>query len=199
MDNFIDLLKKSIEKVDSVYFSSETPEETKQYNERVFCYELYHRMRQTFPRSSEWRIEAEIPKVIGVSNEETTIGGMTIVVDTENDSKKVIPDMVIHKGQNKKEKGNYLVMEVKNSIYKANIEWDLFKLMSYINQLSYEHGVYLQINRNLSNVTKDLKDLFQNVSEGDKQLLNKITILTVTINDKEKKVVESGILANLVG
>lgn len=45
MNKYLDLLFKAIGKIDADYFFTEDIYSHIQYNERVFCYELYHVLR----------------------------------------------------------------------------------------------------------------------------------------------------------
>lgn len=189
--DFFNLLKRAIEDVDVTYFKATTHLETTQYTERAFCYELYHQLRskQENEKSLDgWLINGEIPKMLGICNGETSIGGMSIMLNYEKDQKRVTPDMVIHKSQSVKTEGNCLVLEVKNSPQKVDIQWDLYKLMKYIEEFKYGHGVYLQVNKDFNKLKEEIKALFSAVNETDhKNLLEKISIITVCLTKQGKE------------
>lgn len=171
------------------YFYCETREGRKQYNERVFCYELYHQLRILMPKyltQINKRLDGEIPKVLRYGSP-PYFGIEYAITDKERDF-KAIPDMVIHENQ-KNRKGQYLILEVKNSPNKVNVKWDLIKILSYIEQLKYEIGIYLQVNHLFNELKEQIKESFDQKQLQEEDLwdeyFKKTIIMTANVIEKE--------------
>lgn len=100
------------------------------YRERVYCYELYHRMRAVWPPASEssFRLNAEVDKkghramaLLGVKGQK--------------------PDFLVHQPGNMD--GNHSVIEVKPAPSQARlIRKDLETLSAFL-QAGYDRAIYL--------------------------------------------------------
>lgn len=152
------------------------------HTERAFCYELYHRMMIFLENNNiNLTLSAEIPKNF---------------IDYSAVTRNSFPDMVLHNdsdGNNQNIDNQFLVMEVKN-IEQSNpkIAKDLFKILSYMDQhnLRYENGVIvlysknntpsqtfitkinniLNINHSINRTTIQLRERFNNIIIGNKNL-----------------------------
>ena len=96
--------------------------------------------------------------------------------------------MVIHENQ-KNRKGQYLILEVKNSPNKVNVKWDLIKILSYIEQLNYETGIYLQVNYLFNELKEQIKESFDQKQLQEEDLwdeyFKKTIIMTANVIEKE--------------
>ena len=188
MDNFGVFLIKGLKEVAFEYFQAKTVDNIIQYNERVFCYELYHQLR-LLDRGSlpNYSINGEIPKQLQFPS----IGDYGIYTNikydfTDIDKHRITPDIVIHESQENKD-GQHLIIEVKNSKNKVTtIDWDLYKLLVYVDKLNFKKGVYIQVNRPIDDLFEDIKNrLIQSEKIG---LFRKIIVMSVIRESKENKV-----------
>ena len=121
------------------------------YGERVFCYELYHQIKNLMREQY-----AEFEEQIGV--EEAVIFQAEVKKNQINDiieyfpevreplDKAYIPDFLLHSP------GNYrhqeIIIEVKSNprVSKVEIKEDLLKIHQFINKYGYRIGIFLTIN-----------------------------------------------------
>lgn len=133
----------------------ESKETDSQIRERIYAYELYHRMRciQTFVNDKEYTINAEPDK-----------SGHTIVgIDY-----RFNPDIIIHK-QGKMDKGdNFLVAEIKTDLSKRNdkgIVKDFRTLACMTTRFRYEYGVFIITHATMEDFCKKIPTLEWNNEE----------------------------------
>ena len=185
MNKYLDLLFKAIGKVDADYFFTEDIYSHIQYNERVFCYELYHVLRLIDSNLlSNCKINGEITKRFELIQPDTY--GIKTDTNFEEEKKyKMTPDMVIHQSQGNTE-GQYLILEVKNSKNRVtSIDWDLYKLLVYTEKLEFEIGVYLQVNGEMDKIIESIKGK-KGIPKDKDELFKKITIIGVTLDSDNK-------------
>ena len=130
---YIDVLKKSLSKVEKKYFKLTTTYELHGIvRERVFCYELYHQIRKHLGENDILSLNGEIDKRGNIDFE-------------KNDQKN--PDFVFHvQGENKR---NTLVVEVKGKIIRPSIQKDFRTLLLFVEKYNYTSGAFVLYNHNL--------------------------------------------------
>jgi len=99
------------------------------YRERVYCYELYHRMRIRWPHETDYRLNGEIDKA-----------AHPILMQLGAAHAK--PDFLVHRPGHMA--GNHAIIEVKT--YRAanvDIRSDLEKLALFLNVVGYQRAIYL--------------------------------------------------------
>lgn len=111
----------------------------KQYRERVWCYEFYHRLREIKLPDNELIINGEVDK-----------SGNNNFID------KINPDFIIHK-QGSSDK-NLCVIEVKLRLDYDGINKDFCSLTKMMNKHKYQNGIFILINYSFG----ELKKLFMN-------------------------------------
>lgn len=130
--------------------------------ERVFCYELYHRMRciQANEENSILAIHAEVDK----RGSERFCG--------EN------PDFVFHQPGNMED--NTLVVEVKGKLDPSAVIGDINKLEKFITRYEYNAGVFVLYNHDLDEFVRRMRPDLKY-----KDAYRKITILCRKTFDSE--------------
>jgi len=124
-----EVIVKATEAIEEIYFQLPVAGlEDPQFRERVYCYELYHQMRQRWP-NVPYRLTGEVDK-----------NGHPWIYGNWLDGSK--PDFVIHLPGFMS--GNLLVMEVKaRNPTAAQIRNDLRKLTGYRRLADYFAAYYL--------------------------------------------------------
>lgn len=125
---FIVAFKKSITAIEDRYFQVDRTNAPAAWRERAYCYELYHQLRNNLPEGFPYTLHGEIDKR----------GHEEICLHFEGCPN---PDFIIHEPGTM---NNLTVIEVKhsgNSTIKAND--DITKIRTFINQVGYQHGIFL--------------------------------------------------------
>ena len=129
-DQFKDSLCRSIKNIESRYFQVIRYEGLPTWRERVYCYELYHQLRNYLPKGFPYTLHGEIDK-----------RGQEIIC--KEFEKKPNPDFVVHQPGTKE---NLVIMEVKSSggISEDKIRKDMEKLKTFIDiPIGYKNGIFL--------------------------------------------------------
>ncbi|HBG62189.1 MAG: hypothetical protein A2Y03_00685 [Omnitrophica WOR_2 bacterium GWF2_38_59] len=99
------------------------------YRERVYCYELYHQLRISWPDETKYELSGEVDK-----------SGHPLIRGNNLDNVK--PDLLVHIPGDMR--GNYLVIEVKPLIAnKEGIKKDLKTLTAFRRYAGYRKAIYL--------------------------------------------------------
>jgi hypothetical protein len=126
---FLDLLLRATTNVEQDYFQLPVAErEESIYRERVYCYELYHQIRQLMPVEFAYKLDGELDKM-GHPLIQNTVGG-------------VKPDFLVHeRGMMNK---NLVVIEVKPiNATKDGVEKDVKTLCGFLTMAQYFRALYL--------------------------------------------------------
>jgi glucan phosphorylase len=124
--DFLDCLKAACESMnDEHYFQIGEAESTElKYRERVYCYELYHQLRNRLGDQYAYKIDGELDK-----------SGHPII-------KPCIPDFVVH--EPKSMERNLLVVEVKHIQNELpRLKRDISKLKKFLRKYSYDNAIML--------------------------------------------------------
>ena len=134
----VDLIKNALSQVGSDYFKLKTTfEPSGIVRERVFCYELYHQLRNRMTTILDLTLNGEIDKRGHIDF-------------APKDQKN--PDFVFHiPGTHE---GNTLVIEVKGKLKSDAIENDLNKIITFIERYDYKAGVFVLYNYSLERLKK---------------------------------------------
>ncbi|WP_072395606.1 hypothetical protein [Hyphomicrobium sp. CS1GBMeth3] len=123
------------------------------YRERVYCYELYHRMRIRWPHDTDYRLNGEIDKA-----------AHPILMQLGAAHAK--PDFLVHRPGHMA--GNHAIIEVKTfRAGNAEIRSDLEKLALFLNVVGYQRAIYLvfgegadlQVLNRIANVANQIPNL----------------------------------------
>ncbi len=128
---FLEALKKATREVPQDYFQLPVAgKEAPIYRERVYCYELYHRLRVALPADFHYSLAGEVDK-----------RGHPIIRTPPLNRRK--PDFLVHSAGNMKR--NLLAVEVKPGIARSrDIKKDIETLLSCLDQpADYEYGMFL--------------------------------------------------------
>lgn len=140
--------------------------------ERVFCYELYHQLRNVLGEDFPFTLHGELSKR---GHEE---------IDLLNQK---IPDFLIHipgKWDN-----NEVIIEVKNQISQDAIKEDIQKIVSFLKNVHYHHGILIIYNFSFKDSIEVFKEnYYENL---DPAICNDIFILN---KEKPEEEVEIHIL-----
>lgn len=142
-EKILSLIEQAINNIEEKFYQVEYLKPSgaigKQYRERVWCYEFYHRLRETNLPDDELIINGEIDK-----------SGNDNFIDTIN------PDFIIHEqGSNDK---NLCVIEVKSRLDIEGINKDFCSLTEMLNKHNYKQAVFILINHTF----EELKKKFEN-------------------------------------
>jgi hypothetical protein len=153
MEQLTEIFQASTQRVGEEYFQlpiagSESPI----YRERVYCYELYHQMRNLWPQGSHYTLSGEIDK-----NGHPLIHG--------NSLDRIKPDFLVHVPG---VMVNYAVIEVKpiNGSLRG-IKKDLSTLNSFCQYAGYQRAIYLFYgNDNPNNIMQKLQTIAHGADNG---------------------------------
>lgn len=126
---FLSMLLAATKSIEEHYF--QLPVATKEdpvYRERVYCYELYHRIREQMPVDYPYKLDGELDK-----------SGHPLIQRTVGDVK---PDFLVH------ERGrmdrNLVAVEVKPvNASMAGVTKDIQTLSGFVANAQYFHAIYL--------------------------------------------------------
>lgn len=125
--------------------------ETPLYRERVYCYELYHRLRLALPASFAYSLAGEVDK-----------SGYPLFRDPSLNRCK--PDFLIHSFGNMER--NLLAIEVKPCNVRAKpIRKDLATLAAFLDHADYEYAIFLVYGQAANGLR--WKPLLRRVAQGD--------------------------------
>ena len=139
----LSLIKQAIDNVEEKFYQVEHMKQNgtigKQYRERVWCYEFYHRLRETNLPDDKLIINGEIDK-----------SGNDNFID------KINPDFIIHEqGSND---NNLCVIEVKLRLDYEGINKDFCSLTEMLNQHNYKQAVFILINHTFEELKKEFEN-----------------------------------------
>ena len=162
-NKFIEILTEVGKNIDQHYFRIQTAGEEKYvFRERVYCYELYHRLREKLPSDFYYKLDGELDKK-----------GQELF---RSKNMKYVPDFIVHIPGD--EKDNLVVMEVKQiNRYKLKtqyIESDVDKLIEFIEEAGYFRGIMLIYSDDFSEFPQVLID---SISKKIKNRKEQILIL----------------------
>lgn len=126
---FLDMMSRATSHIEEHYFQLPVAEkESPVYRERVYCYELYHRIRESTPDDYFYKLDGELDK-----------RGHPLI---HNAVGPVKPDFLVHeRGQMN---NNLIVIEVKPINARQNeINEDVRKLCKFLNSADYFRAIYL--------------------------------------------------------
>lgn len=144
MEELTNILKSATASIENTYFYLSIDSGDSVYRERVYCYELYHRMRCLWPSNTTYYLNGEVDKA-----------AHPILRELGADTKK--PDLLIHKPGYME--GNHTVIEVKSekSAVKASIKKDLNTLSLFVKKVKYDRAIYLLYGYNLDEKLTTIK------------------------------------------
>lgn len=136
-EDYLDIIKSALDEIPQEYYRLPTTYSSDGIvRERVFCYELYHRMRclQDKRGKNLLRIHGEIDK-----------RGHELFMESRN------PDFVFHVPGSMEE--NTIIVEVKGKIeggdYREQVEEDIKTLLRYVKSYKYYMGIFILFNHSL--------------------------------------------------
>lgn len=142
------------------------------YRERVYCYELYHQLRDIWPPLTEYYLNGEVDKAAHPILKE--IG-----------ANRLKPDLLVHKPGYME--GNHAIIEVKSEgARRGAIKNDIEKLSLFINKVRYERAIYLFFGYGLND--KNLQSI-----KGVADSIDHLAPIEVWFHDSHNK------SANMVG
>ncbi len=147
-DIFLDLFFQATENIESHYFQLPVAErENPVYRERVYCYELYHRIREQMPDGYPYKLDGELDKT-GHPLIENSVGG-------------VKPDFLVH------ERGrmdrNLIAIEVKPiNATNYGIRKDMETLCGFLANARYFRAIYLIYGNQNNHIDRIVKKIQEN-------------------------------------
>jgi hypothetical protein len=160
MENFNLLFQSATREIGPEYFQLPVAgREDPIYRERVYCYELYHQMRQLWPADSHFTLSGEVDKV-----------GHPLIRHNGLDNKK--PDFLVHVP------GvmhlNFLVIEVKPiNASGREIKKDLQTLTAFRLYGAYQRAILLFYGYFDHNIGDMITGLNEIADRDDRQTINK--------------------------
>jgi hypothetical protein len=128
MDELSEILEAATAAVDWPYFQLNIDGGDPVFRERVYCYELYHQIRNRWPDTTKYIINGEIDK-----------RAHPILKKLGADHAK--PDLLVHTPGAMS--GNYAIIEVKHSLTTAGVRKDLQTLDLFVREVGYQRAIYL--------------------------------------------------------
>ncbi|ODU04000.1 MAG: hypothetical protein ABS89_04105 [Thiobacillus sp. SCN 63-1177] len=128
MNEFTDILQAATAGVEAMYFHLSIDGGDAVFRERVYCYELYHQMRENWPTESQYFLNGELDK-----------SAHPILRELGADHAK--PDLLVHTPGAMA--GNYAIIEVKHSTAPKGIRKDLETLDLFVRKVGYQRAIYL--------------------------------------------------------
>lgn len=182
MSKYLDNLIEAFHQVEQKYYSwwsikhfngkTENQQINYQRIERVFAFELYHQFRKQMEYNpldfKDLLFNAEplknyVYEILATDN--------YFLVDSETSQHSIIPDLVLHKGQDTVGKENQkLTIEIKAQL-KPDVKKDLSKLLLMADKFGFEYGVFITINSKQEYITHKIKESFD--LNGFKKDVNK--------------------------
>lgn len=162
ISHFIDILQESINEINKFYYGSnywncpvdiygefdrikDFNKYLSRYQERTFCYELYHQLRKRLENinGNTW------PKDILLQSEWTKFNIHPFLVNiykVKNLNKEFMPDFLLHTPDDST--NQLVVMEVKTNpnVPFKDVKYDLLKIQKFIQYYKYQQGIMLLIN-----------------------------------------------------
>lgn len=175
-NKFVDILIKIGENIDQHYFRIQTAgNEEYVFRERVYCYELYHRLREKLPSDFYYKLDGELDK-----------RGQEFF---RRKKMKYIPDFIVHIPGDKRE--NLVIIEVKqinrDNLKIDDIKSDIEKLIRFIDEVGYFRGIMLIYSDDLSKFPQDLIDSINSKIQNRKE---QILILFHSAPNKRIRIIE---------
>jgi len=139
------VLTEATRSIDAAYFHLNIDGGDAIYRERVYCYELYHQMRNQWPRESPFYLNGEIDK-------------SAHPILTELGAAHAKPDLLVHMPGYMD--GNYAIIEVKSPRASLReIKIDLDKLAIFVNRVGYRRAIYLHYGYDNDGVVKRVAEI----------------------------------------
>ncbi|SRR6266487_1390090 len=189
VEEFLDLFRKALDRVDSSYYglllsstdmleyarigekslreilwdNDSRKEEIKdlldRYDERVFCYELYHQVRASMDELNRQQLGSTDPFKFQGELRKDIVGKVALdYLKLKSLEKIFIPDFLLHSPRDGRSQG--LIIEVKSAknISFNDLHDDLQKIESFIRYYKYQRGISLVINNPASRIKVFLRD-----------------------------------------
>ncbi|MET3460222.1 hypothetical protein [Variovorax atrisoli] len=130
MEKLDTILTDATASVGADYFTLEIAGGEAVFRERVYCYELYHQMRQRWPPKDECKLilSGEVDKSGHMLLQELGAGGSK-------------PDLLVHRPGFMED--NFAIIEVKHSTALEGMRKDLATLDLFIRKIEYKRAIYL--------------------------------------------------------
>lgn len=171
MKGYVDIIKSALDEVPQEYYKLYTTYSTEGIvRERIFCYELYHRIRCIQERQ----------------------GNMSLIIHGEIDKRghelferedQLNPDFIFHIPGSME--SNKVVVEVKgrieNSNYRQGVVGDFKTIIKFVDNYNYEIGIFIAYNYSLEDFKSKLSGILQKEFFGlNPKVKNRIVILCKT-------------------
>jgi hypothetical protein len=128
MDELSEILRTATAAIERPYFQLKIDGGDPVFRERVYCYELYHQMRNNWPTGTKFFLNGEIDKQ-----------AHPILRELNADHAK--PDLLAHTPGDMA--GNYAIIEVKHSTAAVGVRKDLKTLNLFVRKVGYQRAIYL--------------------------------------------------------
>jgi len=149
MPDLVSAVKKIGEEYFTLNLADYENENAFKYRERVYCYEFYHRLRESLNSDYPYVISGEVDK-----------RGHPIIKSNKN------PDFIIHSPGDMKD--NFIIMEVKTleNFSKTKGKKDIETFIIFFEECNYDFGIYLiygkkedenKFNKNREKLNKQIK------------------------------------------
>lgn len=158
---YIELIKEALSQVEPAYFElTTTYEPSGIVRERVFCYELYHQLRNRMTTNHKLTLNGEIDK--------------RGHIDFNHEDQKN-PDFVFHiPGTHE---GNTLIIEVKGKLNSIDIKKDFDTVSTFIEKYNYQAGIFILYNHSLDEFIEESSQMLNHFKK--KLSANSFYILTI--------------------
>ena len=151
MHQLTEFLQEATKRVPHEYFRVRLDGGDPIYRERVYCYELYHRLRCLWPADTPFSLSGELDKA-----------AHPILRELGADYAK--PDLLIHQPGDMA--GNDTIIEVKSSnVQRAGIRKDLKTLALFRTKVNYRRAIYLLFGDKALDAVKRVRRVWGEIGE----------------------------------
>jgi hypothetical protein len=146
---FVDLFQKALDQVEDKYYGIDHQSNSlfARYDERVFCYEVYHQVRSLLDKFQGMHPDAKSPLYFqGELRKPIIRADLAKEHGVKTLRRRYIPDFLWHSPGNFRHQR--LIIEVKSSpsISFKPISDDLTKIQEFMTRYGYEMGMFLVVN-----------------------------------------------------
>lgn len=181
--SYLNDLAEAIIRVEEPYCEWKYKGKTQQI-ERVFCYEMYHQLRnltQSNVKYDRISIAGEITKLFGPNY---AFENFNIAGAPRSENLRYTPDLTVHFSQeNKEEENQKLIVEVKtNKVTAPELIGAILKLNHYLEHLNFQLAVFISVNTKRNDLKNSLMTHFASAL-NEKNNFDKIIVM----NYKDRK------------
>ena len=173
--------------LNAVEADPETREVAFRHWERVFCYELYHKVKSKIEREIEEKRDVKYWQNITFTAElqKQELSEMKLsLLDLQQLEHRYIPDFLFHRIDNADNQELIVEVKTKVNLDYASIKGDLVKIHEFLVRYRYKNGLFILDNNSMEYVIRLLREHIEDLSFLE-AFGERITILCYKFQDKK--------------